>query len=216
MAIQNGKNFVDKSTWNAANIAINNTNVTTPGEINAMFAAIGVTVNYGSQDDLGKRIEIAEANAAAFTYTPNGTLYGGVYQLVQVDSGATALKVGVGLAAFLKQGNTNAQNYVVTSEDQAITIGMLCGVFLNTITPGNFGFIQVAGKVNVKYKAGVTATVDGGAVIVAGAGDGTFDCPTQSGSVTYTNIGAWVGNALATPVGGSTLPVQMRSIFVRS
>jgi hypothetical protein len=199
------KNFTDKSLWNAGNIAINNVNVATLGEINALLSGI----NYGSQDDLGKRIVIAEVDAADWSLSSVGTLYGGIYQLVHLDASATAANVGKGKAAFLLDGvsNAGAQIYDVTDEANAVALPHLCGVFLNSITPGNYGFIQVHGKYSCQYIAAVTAVTDGGSVVLAGDGSGEWDVPA-AGNETFILLAQTIGNAITTPANGALGTVQ--------
>lgn len=208
------RNFVDKSLWNSGNFAINNVNVPTVGEINAMFAAQGLSINYGSQDDLGKIICIAESQAADWSYSTNGTLYGGLYQLVQLSSAATTANAVAGLAAFTLDGTSNAgaQGYVVTDESHADAVTLIAGVFLNTITPGNFGFIQIHGKATVKYRAAVTDATIGDVVIVQGAGTGVFDSLAAGTAVTDTVMGKYVGNAIQLPVNASLKTIQMTTL----
>lgn len=209
--------FSDKSSWNAQSTFLNGTNVATLGEVNALLSGI----NYGSQGDIGKRFFFAESEAIASTFTAtanlaSGTLlYGGGYQLVQVSASATAANVAQGLACFLLDGTSNAgaSGYVVTDEAHAVALTHLIGVFLNSITPGNYGFIQVFGKATVKYRATVTATTAGSTVIVTGAGDGTFDAPTQSGSPTFIQMGQIIGTAIQAPASGAYKTVQMKNQF---
>lgn len=213
--------FSDKSLWNTAFTAVNNCNVATVGEVNQMFQNAGAPAGeaplYGSQDDLGKRIILTEFGATLVPYlaSANGTLYGGVYQLVQLSASATSAKAVVGMAAYLLATSTNAQGYVVTDESHAAALTHICGVFLNTITPGNYGFIQVHGKVNVQYRASVTATTAGGAIIPTGDGSGTFDCPTQSGNPTYLTVNQIIGNALVNPANGALTAIQMKLLLGR-
>lgn len=211
------RNFTDKALWNAGNIAINNVNVGTLGEVNAMFAALGLAINYGSQDDLGKRICIADADAASWSLSSVGTLFGGVYQLVQLSSAATTANAVRGCAAFTQDGVSNAgsQGYVVTDESHADAVGLIGGVFLNTITPGNFGFIQVHGKATVKYNAAVTDTTVGDVVIVKGAGDGTFDALAAATAVTDVVMAKFVGLAIQAPVAANLKTIQMKDFLGR-
>lgn len=217
MAQQKTINFVDKSFWNPGNIALNNVNVPIVGEVNAMFAAQGLQINYGSQDDLGKRICIQEREAIAYSLTTVGTLYGGIYQLVQVSSAATAANVAVGKAAFLQDGaaNVGAQGYVVTDEAHEDAVGLIAGVFLNSITPGNFGFIQVHGKASVLFNGVLTDNTLGDIVVVKGAGDGTFDAIAAGTAVTSVIMSKYIGNAIQQPVISVLKTVQMRPLFGR-
>lgn len=204
------KNFTDKSLWNPGNVALNNVNVATVGEINAMFAAQGLPINYGSQDDLGKRIVIAETDALSWSLTSVGTLYGGMYQLVHVNASATAANVGQGKTAFFLDGTSaaGAKIYDVTDGANFTAIGQIAGVFLNSITPGNYGFIQVHGKTTVKYIATVTATTAGSAVIPSGTA-GLWDAPTQSGNPTFLQINQILGVSISNPANGALGTVQM-------
>src|SRR5208282_1556361 len=150
------RNFSDKSFWNAApGFGVNNVNVATLGEVNAMLALAGATIAYGSQDDLGKRFILSEAEASIYQYGSNA-IYGAIYQPVYVDSGATAAEVAVGKVAFTKDtgttAGTGAKTYAVTGQGGADAVDLIAGVFLNTITPGNYGIICVGGKVAVKYR----------------------------------------------------------------
>lgn len=203
-------NFADKSLWNPGNIALNNVNVATIGEVNAMFAAQGLQINYGSQDDLGKRIVIAEADAASWSLTSVGTLYGGVYQLVHVNASATAANVKQGTTAFALDGTANAgaQTYDVTDGAHLVALGQIAGVFLNAITPGNYGFIQVHGKATVQYIATVTATTAGSAIIPSGSA-GLWDAPTQSGNPTFLQFAQVIGVSISNPANGALGTVQM-------
>jgi hypothetical protein len=211
-------NFTDKSFWNAA-FQINGTNVTTVGEINAMLAAAGVPVNYGSQQDLGKRIALADSEVAAYQNTANGTLYGAVYQLVYVDPGATAANVKTGTVAFLvdKTPSTGAANsgalvYAVSDQSHADSTSLPAGIFLNSITPGNYGFIAVHGKVNALFTTIGTAGIGAG-VFVGATGNGTVD--TGSAAVTMATIGTYLGNAIVAPVTLTQTPIQMKTLLGR-
>lgn len=117
---------------------------------------------------LGKVIQIGDLTAQNLDNpaSPN-TLFGGSYQFIQVDSGATATNVQAGRIAFLKldvgpaegvQPEVGFVNMVVTSQDKAISNNLIAGVFINAITPGNFGFIFVGqGRVEANYASALTA-----------------------------------------------------------
>jgi hypothetical protein len=213
-------NFADKSAWNSAFSQINNMNVATVGEVNQILSNIGATVNYGSQGDLGKRLILTEAEMTAsgslYVLSTGQQLYGGIYQLVQVDSGATAANISAGRAAFLLTTATSgatgsgATGYVVTDEANTLALTQIIGVFLNAVTPGNFCFVQVHGRAPVKYRATVTATTAGSAIMLTGAGDGTFDAPTQSGNPTFLQLHQIVGTAISNPANAAVGTMQMR------
>lgn len=215
-------NFTDKSFWNSATTFLNNTNVATLGELNTVIQALGGSVipQYGSQDDLGKRCmfferDLQPASASKFVVSTAQQLFGGVYQAVKVDTAATAANVAAGKAAFIldtQAGGTagsGALNYVVTDEAHALALTLIAGVFLNSITPGNFGFIQVHGKVDVLYNGVVTDLTVGDPVVVKGAGDGTFDALALATAATDLTVGKTIGYAIIAPAAGTQKAVMM-------
>ena len=191
-------NYTDKSIWNVLTPGngLNNVNVTNVGAINSIMAANGAVINYRSQSDLGKRICFTNAEIATYTYTPNGTLYGGVYQLVQVDSGATAASIGTGLLAYLQFAKRST--YTVTDVSHADATSEVAGVFLNTITPGNYGFIFVGnGYVTGSFKASIAnGSPAAGDNVVAGAASGFMD---DAAAQTVAPTGLFVGRAVTAP-----------------
>jgi hypothetical protein len=218
------RNFADKSAWNAATGRLNATSVAIPGETNSLFQNLGLPCppEYGSQDDVGKRFVMTEndlvpLSSSQYANSANAKLYGGIYQLVLLDSGATAANVAPGTGAYLLDTATGgaagsgALNYSVTSADQAISVQHLCGVFLYAATVGQYTWIQVHGKCPVQYIATVTATTAGSTVIVSGTA-GKFDAPTQSGSPTFAQMGTILGNAISTPANGALGTVFMRNL----
>jgi len=224
------RNFTDKSFWNVATNDLNNTNVATLGELNSVIQALvvsgGAVPLYGSQGDLGKRVCFAESDlvplASSQYLLSTGTAeFGGIYQAVQVDSGATAANVAAGKAAFVLETATGgsagsgALGYVVTDEAHALALTLIGGVYLNSITPGNFGFIQVHGKANVLFNAAITDTTIGDTVVVKGAGDGTFDALAGATAATNLTVGKTIGYALIAPVAANLKIVQMTRMIGR-
>ena len=118
-------------------------------------------VNAGGLN-LGDYFDVTNAEAKSLQYSTNGVLFAGRYRRVQVDSGATAANVKTGtiglmpsLAAIAIDGypaNTPSAN-VVTSYDQslALTSQVRPVIFLNTVTPGNFCFVQELGVATVGF-----------------------------------------------------------------
>lgn len=222
-------NFTDKSFWNAATNFLNNTNVATLGELNTVIQALGgnVVPQYGSQGDLGKRCVFTEGDltpiaASKFLLSTATALFGGIYQAIQVDTAATAANVAAGKAAFILDtaaggaANSGALGYVVTDEAHALALTLIAGVFLNSITPGNFGFIQVHGKAVVLYNGALTDPgVVGDSVVVKGAGDGTFDALALATATTNLTMGKNIGFAIQASVISSLKTVQMRGLLGR-
>lgn len=213
--------FSEKSMWLQGTLAVNNVNVASLGQLNSLLQAAGVTVPYGFLDDLGKRIILSDAEAAAFSLTTTGTLFGGAYQLVQVDTGATGANIGVGKAAYLLDtatggaANSGSQGYVVTDSANALATNLGVGVFLNTITPGNFGFIQMSGKATVLYTAAPASLVAGCAVVFKGVTAGTFDTILDATAITGALMSAWVGNSIQAPVANQLKTIMMKTLLGR-
>lgn len=113
-------------------------------------------------------------NEAQNWAAPGTNLYDGAYQIVQLDSGATAANATNGLAAYFRldsgptQGAQPEQDYnipTVTTEDIVTQVGgslaLFAGVFINPATlngvangptPGNYCVIWVgAGRALVQY-----------------------------------------------------------------
>ncbi len=97
--------------------------------------------------NLGDYFDLTEAEANQLSYTTTGTLHSGRYRRVQVDSGATASNVKTGTIGLMVAGGQPQIN-LVTSYDKGI-IGAHPVVFLNAITPGNYGFVQELGIANI-------------------------------------------------------------------
>jgi len=181
---------------------------------------------YPSGTNAGKAIFMGDAEAANLTKSTTVILRGGAYQWVNVDSSATTAYVAQGLAAFIKldssatTGVTAGVNYAkpaVTSEDQvapATAKSLFAGVFLNSITPGNWGFIFTgAGIANVNYKTGLTnGSPNIGDNIVDGAGTGLFD---DAGADTVATTGLTVGKAITDPVSAGAGLVYIPAIQYR-
>ena len=168
----------------------------------------------------------SNAEALAASQTSVGTLYAGRYRRVQVDSGATAANVKTGtigimpsLAAQIVDGFTTASALapsvnVVTSYDQAIgnsVGGVRQVVFLNSITPGNWGYVQELGIATVLGKSPLTATPAVGDVVVSVA-TGVVDDPTQSGNPTYAILKTVVGTAIDLPKSNGLFRVLLSGV----
>lgn len=88
-----------------------------------------------------------QANQAS---VPGGTLFhAGWYMVVQVNSGANSAKVAVGFVGHQYSLTSPSQaidpSGIVTDAGNGVVIGNNPVVFLNAITPGNYGIVMVAG-----------------------------------------------------------------------
>ena len=190
------------TTW----FALNASNDTSPSGVSDIITGQPI---YIPDLDTGVYFDVTGAEAAQFSYTTTGTLYAGRYRRVQVDSGATAANVKTGtigllasLAAQNIDGAKTPSMNVVTSYDQAIGVSTNVRpvVFLNTVTPGNYCFVQELGVATVLAKSGLTnASPAIGDLIVVGA-SGLVDDPTQSTTLTYALQKQIIGEAIDIPV----------------
>lgn len=143
-------------TW----LAVNACNFTSPTGLTDLRTSLP---QYGGALNLGDYFDFTEAEANQVSDTAIGTLHTGRYRFVNVDSQATAanVKTGtVGLMASLAQGLN-----VVTSMDKKLGAGLHQVIFLNSITPGNYGFVQELGDANVLM--GGTASGAAGTAVYA-------------------------------------------------
>lgn len=102
---------------------------------------------YGGALNLGDYFDLTEQEAQNNCDTDTGTLHAGRYRRVQVDSSATAGNVATGTIGLMVAGDQPELN-IVTSYDKGIA-GAHPVVFLNAITPGNYGFVQELGIATV-------------------------------------------------------------------
>lgn len=121
----------------------------------------------------GDRIVLDDTTAYALSDTTVGTLYGGVYMYVNVTWTTRAAAVG-GIAFFTgaSVGSSAVSGgpsvaYQVNGDAQATTVlpAMIAGIFINAITKGNFGWIQVAGVASVLMDSTISSTALGSLVV---------------------------------------------------
>lgn len=152
-------------------------------------AATGLQIGTGV--NVGDFIELTDAQALAFSKSANGTLYSGIYQKVQLDSGSvTALNVGQALfwlasaanATYIVTGNAtgNAQDFA----------GVVIDPLMSITLP--YAWIQVNGKANVLFDT-TPATALGDTVGVTSITANTF---SRQGAFGGAALGSVVGNAL--------------------
>ena len=164
-------------------------------------------------------ITTAGTGATAGTYTIAATVgsgggTGAIIQVVVVGgaiTSATVLQAGVNytsvpsfsLTVTSTTGGVVAAQLqtfpnVVTSFDQAVLFNTVVRpvVFLNSITPGNFGFIQELGVATVLANASLTSATNNAWVNTKTGGSGTVDTLAASGSP----LGATIGQAIDLPI----------------
>jgi hypothetical protein len=179
-------------TW----LAVNAANDTSPSYFTDLRT--GQPVLAGGLN-LGDYFDLTNKEANQLSYSTNGVLYAGRYRRVQVDSGATAANVKTGTIGLMPSlavvgnnpfGGKNPPCNIVTSYDQAIggADSLRPVVFLNSITPGNYGFVQELGIATVLFKTGLTGTPTIGGVVNSVA-TGLVDCPASATAIVRTSVG---------------------------
>lgn len=173
-------------TW----LALNAANFSSPSGLTDLRTG---NPQYAGGLNVGDYFDLTEAEALQLSSTTIGTLHAGRYRFIQVDSAATAASVKTGTVGLMKSLALGPN--VVTSLDVGLGGGATpvtsgkarAVVFLNTITPGNYGFVQEQGDANVLF----------GATASGGAGTPVFAAATGVGSSSATN-GIILGGAEGT------------------
>ena len=154
-------------------------------------------------------IEIEFTDSQVYYDSAVGTLYGGIYKYVQTYSGSSASPARGQIAFWY-----NADAFVVTAD---FINGAQCGVFLNSITKGNFGWVQIGGKASVLFRASITkATPAIGDTVVVQNTANVADTLADATGVTSggaAGIQLLLGNAIVAAVGGAISPVQLLDRF---
>lgn len=140
-----------------------------------------------------------------------GTVFGGMFQYVQIAAAAAA-SLAIGRLLYW----LDYENFIVTPDVSATNISAFAGVILNgTLAPavaGNWIFMQVLGKVNVRFKASTTKTTPAIGDIVSSdatpsnTADVIADATTLTSPLFKNIIGAAI---LAAPVGGGLTTVEL-------
>jgi len=181
--------------------------------IDDAFIGSGASTGTGAQPypgQLGAFMELTEAQALAMSTAPATlTLHEGIYQYVQFKLTSTSTNI-IGACAFW---STRA-SYIVSPDAGATLFGFLAGIIIRISTKGNYGWIQVGGTANVKFKSSLTAATPtiGDLVIVdqsATTSGALADDPTQATGLTSTTMKSIIGVSEAAPVASATQLVQL-------
>ena len=164
---------------------------------------------------LGNSAALTEMEANQLSQTSVGTLHAGRYRMIQVDSSATAGNVKTGAIGYMLSGGQPQIN-LATDYSHGI-VGAHPVVFLNSITPGNYGFVQEMSGIGTVL-CGATLTVSGSAGmggVLLSTTLGVVDCPTQSGSPTFVNLLNLVGVALDPPMPATKIRCQLYGFSIQ-
>jgi hypothetical protein len=116
-----------------------------------------LSTSIGIPGQLGQMAMLDVQKALAHSDTTIGTLYQGIYQYVKA---VTALAKG-DVVAWDTNANNGLGDFEVTHTITLPMEGFLAGFALNTVTSGNYCWIQVAGLATAKCAASVTTTTVG-------------------------------------------------------
>lgn len=186
---------------------LNDVNDSASGGVPVSLPA-GVPLPQSSQTLPGDRIVLDDATALALSDTTVGTLFGGIYMYVQTLAAGTTAPAR-GAAAFIRAADFPGgatQAYMVTGDPQptAAIPTFVAGVFINAITKGNFGWIQVGGTMSCLFDATITAAAVGNPVTLKiGSTTGTFDVGVAVAATlagTIAAVDTLVGMAIVLPV----------------
>lgn len=155
---------------------------------------------------LGDIIYLTAAKAAAMSDSSVGTLYAGFYQYVQFKSGSTAANARGQLVFW-----SDMDNFIVTPDVTAGTMGLVAGVTLNVVTKGYYGWMQVGGKATVKCAAAVTDTTAGDLAIVTQTPANTVDGFADATAFATGKLAkSLLGTFIEAPANGGLKQVQLR------
>lgn len=142
---------------------------------------------YAGGLNLGDYFDITDQEAKNLSNLATGLLYAGRYRRIQVDSGATAANIKTGTIGLMIAGGQPQLN-VVTSYDKGI-VGAHNVVFLNSIAPGNYGFVQELGIESILCGASIQKAAPATGDLVDSATGGVLnDLTAQAYAVTSMGI----------------------------
>jgi hypothetical protein len=161
-----------------------------------------IAATAGSGGGSGAVIQVIVGSGG--TITGNPTVVNGGFGYVSLPSfSLTALGGSAGTISVQLSVTAN----LVTSMDQVgvSAVAVRPVVFLNSITPGNYGFIQELGFATVLANAAVSTTTAGAYVNALTTNSGTVTCTVASGSP----IGSTIGVAVDAPANGILFKAQL-------
>lgn len=156
---------------------------------------------------VGGKLSLDTTEAPSLSDPAQFPLFAGVYQYVLFLSTSVAANAR-GQVVFW----SNRPAYVVTPDVTTATQGLIAGITLATITRGNYGWIQIAGRASVRFKTaalGAASPAAGDLLIVDQAPTNTVDDPSQATALTPTQDKSKLGTAAVVPVSGSVLAIDL-------
>ena len=143
---------------------------------------------------LGSIVYLDPGHPVVYT-AGTGTLYPGAYQYVHLVSTSTAAAAVGGIAYWVNPLSSSVP-YDVSAD---AVDGNQAGVFINVLTKGNYGFIQVGGLATVLYGTITKATPAIKDWVICTSGTGTADILADATSLTSVTIKRSLGTAESVP-----------------
>jgi len=167
---------------------------------------VGAPSPYVSQTIPGDKIVLDDLTALALSSTATGTLYGGIYMYVGTLATSTASPVrgacAFWAAANLPNGATPLYTATADAQPTAAVPAYIAGVWINAITKGNYGWIQIAGTASCLMDFALTASATGASVSakVSPTTTAAFDA---GAALTTTTLALQLGVAIGSPITSS-------------
>lgn len=206
--------FTGTTRFVQPNALLNSVNDALAGGVQNSVSGIQIARDPGQ---LGGYYYLTQAEATQRYGALAAPLFAGLYQYVQCVSSATSTPPARGQGAYwsvLPTSYTNSlQNYIATSVVTAENESFFAGVWLNAVTPGNFGWIQVSGMASVLYKGTFTGTAAIGVVVSSDPAPGVgFDVPLQTPAQIPSITKIFVGTAITLPVVSTIGQVLLKGV----
>ena len=168
---------------------------------------------------LGLKFALDADDAGKMSNPSIGTLFGGVYQMVHISASATSSNNNLARGRLVFWDPTVAEDLYQVNNDETANGGvpMFAGVLLNTVTPGNYTLIQIAGRASVQCKATVTAATRliSWAAAGAGADNATVDGLAAATAVTQVSARNFIGIGEAVAANATIITVNLNPLVLR-
>jgi hypothetical protein len=165
---------------------------------------------------LGGKWALSADDALKMSNTTTGTLYGGLYQCVKTS--ATAL-ANPSRGRLVFWDTTAAEDTYQVCQDETQNGGLpeFAGVLLNTVTPGNYTWIQIAGRATLQLRASITSATRfiGWSGAGSGVDNATADGIAANASFTPALITGLLGLGEAVAANGALAIVNLRNLILR-
>jgi hypothetical protein len=180
--------------------------ITTANPATVNDAAIGSTVSGSPRNagQLGAIYHLDKATADKLSLKP------GFYQYVQTKSDSTA-SPAAGLVALW----SDRASFIVTPDTSAAAAGQIAGVYLGSLTKGNYGFIQIAGQATVKFVDSITkATPAAGDLVIVDTTAAKGEVLADATGLTSTTAKRILGVAAEAPTNAGSKLVDLTPLFI--